>query len=331
MSCNTYDFNCVAERCSNNTDITELSQYWQDNDCPGAYFQVMNSNQQGIIQYSSQGLANSQSYVTRLFINYLGSYDLTDNTNSPRYNLFQNQLINLCLNDELPGICGDFLTSYCSSVTREQANNDSVLASLCGCYIPPDPNYLQYTLATPECLTASPGCSYNCTQPSSQCVGQPSCDPLCHRNLSSQKSNPETGKLILCGQSICVIDNISINLQGSSIGGGNINFNTLCPGCLTKQGCTCIVSGVNISQTLGQAGITENFNSFCGQNSVCLVEDNQGNILSSGQCPQFEARSYFEEQLNIVITSGSSTLLLLSIVFLLLFLVIMIYLKIESA
>ena len=104
------------------------------------------------------------------------------------------------------------------------------MRNFCGCYVPPDPVYLQYTLGSPQCALGTPGCIIGCTAGVSGCTGQPACDPLCHRALTSQKANSSSGDFIKCPQNICVIDNVVINASNNVIPGG-INFNNVCSGC----------------------------------------------------------------------------------------------------
>lgn len=264
-SCDITDYICITQRCSGNPTVDqpifgqELFTVWDTYNCPNAYAGFINTDENNQYIYSPASMQIMQSYVVNLFNNYFITNSLTDDINSNQYNPFQNQLLDLCLDNRLPGICQQFLTSYCDQYSRNQVINSEVLTNFCGCYTPPDPTYLEIT-------------------------NNPACDPLCHRSLTSHQADINTGEILDCPQNICVINDVNITVDNSRIPGG-INFNNVCAGCTgTENGCLCIVSGSNISDTTGAIGITTNFNQFCGSNSICIVQDANGNVLSQGAC-----------------------------------------------
>lgn len=287
MNCAPTDYVCIANNCSgyNGLSGAKLFNYWEINNCPVAYAQVINTGANGTLQYNPANQLAVQDDVTHLFDTYLSTNQITDNVTSSSYNSFQNTLLDLCIDPTLPGVCNNFLTGFCANRTRSSVQDSPILIDFCGCYVPPDPEYLKYTLGTPPCLIGATGCM-GCTGGETGCAGQPSCDPLCHRALTSQKAYQPTGDFITCSQNICVIDNVTINATGAQIAGG-INFNTVCFGCGGAEGgpgCLCVVSGVNVSGTFASVGLGTNYNQFCGGNSVCLVTDSEGNVVSSGGC-----------------------------------------------
>lgn len=294
MSCAPSDFLCIAEQCSGGVGAgTVLFDYWDTHNCPAAYGQIINTSDTGILAYNPDGQAIAQGLVVNLFQTYFQTNQLTDDVTSTSYNPFQNTLLDVCIDPTLPGICGDFLggatglSGYCGQYTRSEVTNSPTLINFCGCYVTPDPDYLQYTLGSPGCEMGT-GCTAGCTAGNPGCTGQPACDPLCHRALTSQRAYDPTGAIITCPQTICVIDGVTVNADQSRIPGG-INFNNVCSGCVGatgngSSGCLCVVSGVNISETMSNIGIGANFDQFCGPASVCLVEDGNGNILSATGC-----------------------------------------------
>lgn len=320
MNCQPNDYMCIVNNCSGASGTlsgTNLFAYWDANNCPAAYSAAINTSPTGTLVYNPNQQLVVQAKVTELFNNYLQSHMLTDDVTSPSFNPFQFTLLNLCIDPTLPGICGDFLTNYCTQACstdstveecRTRVANSPTLTNFCGCYVPPDPDYLSYTLGSTGCLIGSSGCTAGCTAGNTGCTGQPACDPLCHRALTSQRAYQPTGTIIKCPQNICVIDNVVINASQSNIPGG-VNFNTVCSGCggaSGADGCLCIVSGVNVSQTFAQIGVGTNFNQFCGGSSVCLVEDSAGNIISSGGCTginpiNISSPSYFVPVLGIIV------------------------------
>lgn len=295
LKCPPSDFACIAKNCSGFIGKGEsLFNYWQENDCPAAYSQVINTGPTGALAYNPQKMEEMQVSVAALFDTYFTTNQITDDVNSPDYNNFQNTLLELCINPTLPGICELRLAGptggtggYCAQFTRQNAINSQVVGDFCGCYVPPDPTYLKYTLGTTQCLEGSPtGCVAGCTAGTAGCTGQPACDPLCHSASTSQKAFLPTGNIITCPQNICAINDVTINIEQSRVPGG-INFNSICSGCggpSGGDGCLCVVSGVNLSETMGSLGVGENFNDFCsGSNSVCIVENSEG-VISEGGC-----------------------------------------------
>lgn len=283
-SCDESDNLCVVQNCSGYIGGGNiLFNYWNTHNCPSAYAQFITTGPDNILEYNPVNQKEAQDYVNNLFDVYLSTNKLTDNVTAD-YNPFQNTLLDLCLDPRLPGICGQFLTGYCGGYTRDKVINSPVLINFCGCYTTPDPVYLTYTMGSAECVTGGSGCTAGCMAGDPGCTGQPACDPLCHRALTSQKAYDPTGNIITCPQNICVIDNITINAYETQVPGG-INFNTVCPACGGSSGgdgCLCIVSGVNISSTMSNIGVGSNFNFFCGSSSVCLLEDSSGNITQTG-------------------------------------------------
>lgn len=256
MSCNLTGV-AVLESCGNQ-DANSLISYWCNNNCFNAYYNYLNSdniNGNFIFAYNKDQLPFISENVNSLFSNYLKTYDLTNDVNSIRYNSFQNTLLSLCLDPSLPGVCDQFLQSYCSNYSRNETIGNDVLTNFCGCYVPSDQNYLQYT-------------------------NNAACDPLCHRTMTVKKPDG-TGGNLTCAENICVINDISINTANSSLT-GRANIVNICPYC--PNGCLCIVSGVNVNNTLSQVGLGTNIEQYCGKNSVCLVEDSNGNVISSGPC-----------------------------------------------
>lgn len=282
-NCKPDDYLCIVNNCSGAIgNGTTLFNYWYNNNCPAAYGQLINTSSDGRLEYNPEAQLLAQCYVNDLFNTYSSTNKITDSVLSPDYDPFQNTLLDLCIDPTLPGICGKYLNNFCPS-DRNTVIESPILTNFCGCYTPPDETYLQYTLASNECTIGSSGCTAGCTAGNTGCTGQPACDPLCHRALTSQKAYQPTGNIITCPQKICVIDDVTITANESTVSGG-INFNTVCPGCVGGDGCLCIVSGTNISSTMSQIGVGPNFNFFCGQNSVCIVEDSQGEPIDQGPC-----------------------------------------------
>jgi hypothetical protein len=270
MSCDPDDNQCIVIKCSgDNGKIkgTDLFNLWENvYNCPQAYSNKINDNK-GRFKYNENEMERSRNDVRNLFQNYETTNTITDDITSPEYSSFQETLLDLCINPRLPGICGKYLNNFCGGFTRSQVQNSPSLIEFCGCYTEPNKNYLKYTK-------------------------NPACDPLCHRSTTSPKANINTGEIFVCDETVCVISDVEIKAsQGTRIGGG-INFTSVCAGCAgsngqTGPGCLCIVSSDiagSTSETMGSIGISTNFNQFCGGNSVCITEDEEGNLISESGC-----------------------------------------------
>ena len=271
--------NCVGP-FSANIKIDDVIDYWSKNDCMDAIATYVNFDQETCRMKYNQTAQNNaaNSIKNNLFRMYMEKYNITDNILSPQYNPFQNTLHQLCINTSLPGVCTPFLEEYCKSFGNGPVENRAIIenspskTNFCGCYAAPDPNYQKYVHGTVECSQGLPGCK-SCVPDNSNpelCPSQPSCDPLCSRALTSRKANTNIGTIINCPQSVCVISDVVINVTNTVVPGG-VNFNNVCSGCDQGAGCLCVISGVNIPQTLGSVGLGTNFTQFCGPESVCLI------------------------------------------------------------
>lgn len=263
MSCFPSQLGTV-DACSGKTTGAgdALFDYWCEHDCPTTYSKFLFLPEGSVNNpptYNQASQAQLQDDIVTLFNTYFQTNTITDNINSPAYNSFQNDLLSLCLDTALPGICDKQLTQYCAQFSREQVSNSPILTDFCGCYTPPDPNYLQLS-------------------------GTGVCDPLCHRTLTVQKAFLENGAFDTCSANVCVIDDVAITIAESTLGEG-VNFTSICPACGGKNSnaCFCIISGINLTSTLSSIGVY-NVNEFCGTGSTCLIEDSNGNIISSKSC-----------------------------------------------
>jgi len=223
-----------------------LFNYWCNHDCPSTYSTILNTRSDGSVGYNAAQLPRVQGDITQLFQAYLTTNVITDSTTDPRYSPFQNTILGLCQNLDLPGGCDAYLKSnLCKGLSRDQITNSPVLADFCGCYAPINTAYEKY-------------------------AANPACDPLCHRASTVQRADPATGNFDICSNTVCVIDDVSITVNRSQT--GSISFDQICGGCggVGKDPCECIISGVDIQNILSELGVGTQFNQLCGSNSVCL-------------------------------------------------------------
>lgn len=147
---------------------------------------------------------------------------------------------------------GDVATAYANF---NSSNNNRNIVTACGCHLP-ESEYKEYTDA---------GIDIGSTN---------ACDPICKlpgalpKYFNTLENNWQKG---VCSQSLCVIDDVTINLINSNV--GNIDFNVTCSGCSADGSggsCMCIFSDINVlSQASNISGI--NFNVDCGGN--CYMAD----------------------------------------------------------
>ena len=182
------------------------------------------------------------AYVKGAF-DYMGYQMFNSNgilrSNDPGYNSFQQTLVDdLCNNTLLPGVCSGIQNQLCTNCTQSSIINNSDLKTMCGCIVP-QPSY---------------SISSGVTQ---------ACEPVCRNSVKLSNS----GNLIECNQTVCVINDISIASAGSSI--GSVNITQICPAC--TNGCTCVIdatiSGIGKSVGLDETNFVQN----CGSNATCFV------------------------------------------------------------
>jgi hypothetical protein len=160
------------------------------------------------------------------------------------FNPFQDFLYsNVCC--PYPGLCQNGLEVVCSQYNSQRISLNPSVAQWCGCHLP-DLEYEAYSV------------NYNIP---------PECTPMCNRfgtiPIVGVNADP-----VICRQSICVMDNVTVNLVNSQIGGG-VDFNQICGNCPSGQ-CSCIVNDSTIdvvNSTIN--GNLVPINIGCGGSGVC--------------------------------------------------------------
>lgn len=232
----------------NTFDVNTLEDIWTGQNCTDFYRGLIFSSGDSLAP-TCEGLSEAQSYMNNFLKAYTSlGYDFTSDTTSSRWNPFQDQLISFCANNDLnPGACDLFLGNgpgiqgYCTKFTRSEIGGDIDLNDMCGCYAP----------------------SSGLSLPSS------SCDSICHLLTTVQRPDPTLpGKTQVCSDTVCVLDDVNINLVNTT--GNELIFRQICPACTVSHPCTCIISGVNVNETMEKSGIGPIYQQVCGPtNAQC--------------------------------------------------------------
>ena len=133
----------------------------------------------------------------------------------PGYNSFQDDVLQpICTS--VPGICQQGLFATCSNSTTDELVRNPSQVPWCGCYMPQD----QYQRYVDEFQVNR------------------ECTPICARQGNIPLISANGIQPLLCNQSVCIIDDITIALEKTNVG-GNITFAQFCGGCSPP------ISGVN--------------------------------------------------------------------------------------
>lgn len=231
------------------------------------------------------------NFFSQLFENYTIAIPGTDNFTQDNLN-FQYLLSQLCgTSPDLAAIgntsCTVPLIKLCKNYKRSDLENP-VLRKVCGCYL----------------------------QPSEYLNNAPQCDPICS-GIDTIKlfDNNKTGIPIRCSQNLCVIDDITLSIQNSSV--GQLTFNEVCTSC-SSSGCKCIFGDINITSTNSQIqGI--DFTKECNQGTVCYIKNQDGTQT------QTDCTNYFNTLSQKNNTSQFNLTIILVVIIFLLFLMLCIY------
>jgi len=237
------------------------------------------------ILIKADGLYWAKSIIQDAMIKYteqgftIGSLPGSRSSNPWEIFIYQN----ICC--PLPGVCQEGLGEVCADKTMDQMSINTLLAQWCGCHMPNE-NYLEYSQ------------KYNIQKP---------CTPVCNRlgtiPLTGINNNP-----INCKQNICVIDDISIDIINTQIGGG-LNINQLCNNCTGGQ-CTCIISNSNIE--IRNSIINNNVNAItnkCGTFNCTTLNpgtNGMGPTLITVPCSDINYNPYEEYDKELTIKNNQA-------------------------
>lgn len=197
---------------------------------------------------SGDRIAWARNFLSRLASNYNArGFSFGSAPNSRNFSPIEPVLYNICSN--APGLCNSFLRQFCSPFTGDQLTREPALANWCGCYLP-DSEYETYV---------------------TQYQVNRECTPYCIREGAVPLARASGTSPSPCTQNTCIIDDVTIRLERSSVGQG-VNFSQFCGNCGEGTTCSCILSGASIevinSRIGGQIDLSQN----CSGSSLCYID-----------------------------------------------------------
>ena len=261
---------CTGTLPSDDPTSTAWLARW-DPATPNNCFTVLNQNlfndpnsvllQQGItvpeqLVQSRGGFNYSQTLISQVLAKYnQQGFSLGALPGYPGYNGFQDTVLQpICR--AIPGLCASGLQLSCNDETTTSLIRNPNRVPWCGCYLSDD----QYDKYVNE---------YQITK---------QCTPICGRQGNIPLAGPSGLGSLGCNQSVCIIDDTTINLAQTNVGGG-VNFSQFCSGCSgnTQTGntpsvgpdsstssCRCIIDNNSITAANSQIGGGINLTEVCG-------------------------------------------------------------------
>lgn len=211
---------------------------------------------------TNQGFAYGEQLLASAIAKYVQQgFILGTTPGSAGYNTFQDLVLSLC--QQNPGICVNSLKTGAASLNIQRLTENPIAAQLFGCYLP-DADYATYI----------------------DLYGVPKqCTPMCNRAGVVPLVGPDGITPVPCSSSSCIIDNVTISLSQSNVG-GSINFNQVCKNCSSTDpnvvvSCSCLIEGNSVLVANSQIGGNINFNQQCTGAIQCFTTDALGNRVET--------------------------------------------------
>lgn len=206
----------------------------------------------------NQGFAWSRELMANVFRKYQAQgFRIGTLPGLPGYNSFQDNILKpICTT--APGICQQGLNTTCSNTTTDELLRNPGMVPWCGCYMPND-QYEKYV---------------NLYQVDKECT------PICARQGNIPVISADGRQTVLCNQNVCIIDDVTISLENTNVG-GSINFSQFCGGCSGP------VSGINVSANSDNGTSTNNgmtMNGVTTTTTGTTTMDNGSQTASSCLC-----------------------------------------------
>jgi hypothetical protein len=167
---------------------------------------------------------------------------------------FTDFLYSVC--KKYPILCESFLQQECGSVDPIEFQTNKNAWDWCGCYMA-DSQYQKYT--------DSFGVTKECT-------------PFCNVPNTIPLTNGDTTQPLFCQQSVCIIDDVAINLVKTHFQStnNNINFSQVCSACGSGY-----AQGTNNQSTFANNSTNSNLNNVSTSNCQCILNNFTLNSLNS--------------------------------------------------
>jgi hypothetical protein len=211
---------------------------------------------------TNNGFAYAQQLITDAVTKYTNQgFVLGTTPGSPGYNTFQDTITSIC--KTTPGICANALKTVGASLNTSRLTQNPNAAQLFGCYLP-DSEYTTYI----------------------NDYGVPKqCSPMCNTSNTVPLVGPDGVTPMPCTNSSCIIDNVTIALSQSNVG-GSINFSQVCKNCSSTSPneiitCNCLINGTSVIVANSQIGGNIDFNQNCSGTIQCFTTDSAGNRIET--------------------------------------------------
>jgi hypothetical protein len=206
---------------------------------------------------NAEGFPKAQALIAKVFEQYnKQGFSVGALPGTPGFNPFQDFLYcNVC--GRYPGLCQTGLKSICQQYTAQRLTFNPPAANWCGCFLP-DGEYAKYV---------------NRYQISKECT------PMCNR-AGTIPVTDGSGQAIPCKQQVCLIDDLTINLVNTTVGGA-VNIGQVCASCQNGSSgsaqCNCIIENNTIDAVQARIGGNVVVSQACGSTVCTRTNPNPGN------------------------------------------------------
>lgn len=235
------------------TDVEFLAVWGSNTQCPAAFSQSFFNNQG---QFNTASFQTAQLRMQNAIFRYFSANPF--NPSPYTSSVVEDNILNTCYN--IPGLCANSQTKMCKGCTDSQVSTSLNLINFCGCYVDES-----------QQLGLTPECGYTCTL-----------------DNASKLRNVINGNVLECNQTVCVINDITINATNTSL--QNINFNQVCNQCTSGQ-CSCFID-VSIPEIINRLGISgPSFTQKCPKSECYTVNNQTGNVVKE-DCANYTSLKY---------------------------------------
>lgn len=228
------------------SDFNEFKNRWDPNSETGYCYRALRANAE------AGSVTNVRSLGQLLMDGYFRRFSIAEK-GQVGYNDFQETVLDICRT--VPYACGDYLKqNLCVDYTREDVIDLPSRHAFCGCHLQSN----QYETFLNE-----------------KAGVRRECDTICIADKTI-KVTDSFGELQLCKNTICAIDNVTIDLINSSA--GDINFGQVCGGDCANGGCSCMFKDINISGENSKIG-NINFQQSCTKTQCFITSEEDGSLI----------------------------------------------------